>query len=120
MKVLVINPGATSTKIAVFDEENEILRISVDHSAQARDLVFGQRVDAELRGDLIQYGHGAVHDLGADAVALQKRDIEFHMRYSLSFRYCSSPPWAMIFSMNGGKAAAWKVRPAVSSVMTPV
>lgn len=34
MRVLVINPGATSTKIAVFDEEQELFRISIDHSAQ--------------------------------------------------------------------------------------
>ena len=34
MRVLVINPGATSTKIAVFEEENELFRISVDHSAE--------------------------------------------------------------------------------------
>ena len=34
MRVLVINPGATSTKIAVFDEETELFRISVDHSAE--------------------------------------------------------------------------------------
>lgn len=34
MKVLVINPGATSTKIAVFDEGNEIVRIGLDHSAE--------------------------------------------------------------------------------------
>ena len=33
MKVLVVNPGATSTKIAVFEEETELLRVSVDHSA---------------------------------------------------------------------------------------
>lgn len=33
MKVLVINPGATSTKLAVFDETAELLRISIDHSA---------------------------------------------------------------------------------------
>lgn len=33
MKVLVINPGATSTKVAVFDEENELLRVSIEHSA---------------------------------------------------------------------------------------
>lgn len=33
MRVLVINPGATSTKIAVFDEQTELFRISVDHSA---------------------------------------------------------------------------------------
>ena len=31
MKVLVINPGATSTKISVFDEEREILRKSINH-----------------------------------------------------------------------------------------
>lgn len=34
MKVLIINPGATSTKIAVFDEETEQLRITLDHSAE--------------------------------------------------------------------------------------
>ncbi|MBQ4423736.1 MAG: butyrate kinase [Clostridia bacterium] len=33
MKVLVINPGATSTKIAVFEEETEQFRVSIDHSA---------------------------------------------------------------------------------------
>lgn len=26
MKVLVLNPGATSTKISIFEEENEVLR----------------------------------------------------------------------------------------------
>jgi butyrate kinase len=33
MKVLVINPGATSTKIAVFDEDRRIFDASVNHSA---------------------------------------------------------------------------------------
>lgn len=33
MRVLVINPGATSTKIAAFEEQTELFRISVDHSA---------------------------------------------------------------------------------------
>lgn len=33
MKVLVINPGATSTKLAVFEETEELLRLSLDHSA---------------------------------------------------------------------------------------
>ena len=33
MKVLVINPGATSTKICVFDEENEVMRVGLDHDA---------------------------------------------------------------------------------------
>ena len=34
MKVLVINPGATSTKVAVFKEERELLKKSIVHTAQ--------------------------------------------------------------------------------------
>lgn len=34
MKVLVINPGATSTKVAVFEEEQELLKKSIVHTAQ--------------------------------------------------------------------------------------
>ena len=34
MKILIINPGATSTKIAVYEEETEEFKTSVDHSAQ--------------------------------------------------------------------------------------
>ncbi len=34
MKILVINPGATSTKIAVYDGEQEVFRRGIDHSAQ--------------------------------------------------------------------------------------
>lgn len=33
MKVLVINPGATSTKVAVFEEERELLKKSIIHTA---------------------------------------------------------------------------------------
>ena len=33
MKILVINPGATSTKICVFEEEKEIMRVGIDHDA---------------------------------------------------------------------------------------
>ncbi len=33
-RVLVINPGSTSTKIAVFDDENEILKETIRHSAE--------------------------------------------------------------------------------------
>ena len=35
MKILVINPGATSTKIAVYDERTELFRRSIEHPAQA-------------------------------------------------------------------------------------
>ena len=37
MKVLVINPGATSTKIAVFDEDKQVFKQGIDHSAQELD-----------------------------------------------------------------------------------
>lgn len=37
MKILVINPGATSTKIAVYDEENEVMRVGIDHDAAEMD-----------------------------------------------------------------------------------
>ena len=37
MKVLVINPGATSTKVAVFDEETQVYKTTVDHSPQDLD-----------------------------------------------------------------------------------
>lgn len=33
MRVLVINPGATSTKISIFEEEQEVFKKSIDHSA---------------------------------------------------------------------------------------
>ncbi len=33
MKILVINPGATSTKICVFEDENEVMRVGIDHDA---------------------------------------------------------------------------------------
>ena len=37
MKVLVINPGATSTQIAVFDEDKQVFKKGIDHSAQELD-----------------------------------------------------------------------------------
>ena len=33
MKILVINPGATSTKICVFEDEEEVMRVGIDHEA---------------------------------------------------------------------------------------
>ena len=37
LKVLIINPGATSTKIAVFDEDTQVFKKGIDHSAQELD-----------------------------------------------------------------------------------
>ena len=49
MKVLVINPGATSTKVAVFEEEQELLKKSIIHTAQELE-GFDRVIDqAELR-----------------------------------------------------------------------
>lgn len=33
MKVLVINPGATSTKVCVFEDEDEVMRVGINHDA---------------------------------------------------------------------------------------
>ncbi len=37
MKVLIINPGATSTKIAVFEEDRQLFKLGIDHSAEELD-----------------------------------------------------------------------------------
>lgn len=53
MKVLVINPGATSTKIAVFEESEQLYKLTIDHSAEELDRfdrVFDQ---ADYRRDAI-------------------------------------------------------------------
>lgn len=34
MKLLIINPGGTSTKIAVFEDEKEVFKASIDHTAE--------------------------------------------------------------------------------------
>lgn len=53
MKILVINPGATSTKIAVFQDKEQIFKAGIDHSAA--DLApFTHIVDQfQYRKDLI-------------------------------------------------------------------
>jgi butyrate kinase len=38
MKILAINPGSTSTKIAVYENEQEIFKRSIDHSLERLDL----------------------------------------------------------------------------------
>ena len=64
MKILVINPGATSTKIAVFDGENEIFRSSVEHAAQ--DLAHFEHVADQMpyRKALILKALAALHREG--------------------------------------------------------
>ena len=49
MKVLVINPGATSTKVAVFEEEQELLKKSIVHTAQELEGVDRVIDQAEFR-----------------------------------------------------------------------
>lgn len=61
MRVLVINPGATSTKISIFEEEEEVFKKSIDHSAS--DLApFEHVIDQfEYRKKLIEQ---ALNDAG--------------------------------------------------------
>ena len=40
MKILVINPGSTTTKIAVFEDENLVFEQKIDH---AKDPEFQQK-----------------------------------------------------------------------------
>ena len=66
MKVLVINPGATSTKVAVFEEERELLKKSIIHTAQELE-GFDRVIDqAELRQravlEALPFGGGCVND----------------------------------------------------------
>lgn len=35
MRVLVINPGATSTKVSVFEEENEVMQANIQHDSKS-------------------------------------------------------------------------------------
>ena len=37
MKLLIINPGDTSTKIAVFEDEEQLFKVTIDHSAEELD-----------------------------------------------------------------------------------
>ena len=54
MKILVINPGATSTKIAVFDEDQQLFKLGIDHSAEELDQ-FERVIDqADYRKTAIQ------------------------------------------------------------------
>jgi butyrate kinase len=71
MRVLVINPGATSTKIAVFDDEVEVFRKSIEHDA-ARIAAFEHVVDQKAwRMGLIEeaLASGGFKPEGFDAVA---------------------------------------------------
>ena len=53
MKILVINPGGTSTKVAVYENENEILKQNITHTGE--DLKGFQKVfdEYEYRKDMI-------------------------------------------------------------------
>ncbi|MBQ7078021.1 MAG: butyrate kinase [Lachnospiraceae bacterium] len=53
MKILVINPGATSTKIAVYEDEKQIFKTGIDHSIEELK-PFAKIVDQfEFRRDLV-------------------------------------------------------------------
>jgi len=60
MRILVINPGATSTKVSVFEDENEVFKKVVDHPAA--DLAPFERII-----DQREYRRGLILDLLAES-----------------------------------------------------
>ena len=59
-KVFVINPGSTSTKIALFEDENKVFQKNVDHDASELAKF------AEIR-DQLPFRMAAIHDALAEA-----------------------------------------------------
>ena len=55
--------------------------------------------------DPVQHLQRFCHNLRADAVAPDYRNLLFHVRFH-SFREASSPPFAMMFWINGGNGSA--------------
>ena len=53
MKILVINPGSTSTKMAVYDDEQPILLRNISHSAEELAQYGDVTEQHELRKQLV-------------------------------------------------------------------
>lgn len=55
MRILVINPGSTSTKIAIYDDQERVMQETIQHSAE-EILKFARVTDQfEMRRDLIKH-----------------------------------------------------------------
>lgn len=54
MKILIINPGGTSTKIAVYENEQEVFKASIDHTAEELKPFPHVFDEFEYRKDLIE------------------------------------------------------------------
>ena len=78
MKVLVINPGATSTKVAVFDEETQVYKTTVDHSPQELDRFdrvidqadYRQQAILEANAADLEAARGHISEVMLDRLAL--------------------------------------------------
>ena len=53
MKILVINPGSTSTKIAVYEDENSLFTESIEHSPESLAAYPSNFDQYEMRADVI-------------------------------------------------------------------
>lgn len=67
--ILVINPGSTSTKIALFDRKNKIAQYNIEHSAQILEKYKKTIDQLDYRYDLI------VHTLSKNNIDLQRLSI---------------------------------------------
>lgn len=52
-KILAINPGSTSTKIALYEDEREVFTRSLDHPAEIIDLYKDVQSQFEMRKDVV-------------------------------------------------------------------
>jgi len=68
-RILTINPGSTSTKVAVFQGEEEVFTEELQHSAQELEPFEGQRIVAQfaLRKQVIEQALQQ-HDLSMDGI----------------------------------------------------
>lgn len=66
-KILAINPGSTSTKIALYEDEREVFTKSLDHPAEIIDLYKDVQSQFEMRRDVVM---GALEAEGFSASEL--------------------------------------------------
>lgn len=106
MKVLIINPGATSTKIAVFDEEEQLFKKSIDHSAQELD-----RFDRVI--DQADFRQKAILDAVAEG-GFRLTDFAAVCGRGGLYRPIPSGTYAS----TTGSCTTWRLRPTVSTPPT--
>ena len=106
MKLLIINPGATSTKIAVFEDEEQLFKVTIDHSAEELDqfprvidqadyrkqAILNAVTEAEI--DALMDVYRASYDIATDDIAA----IRYQAREELAMKKMLDAEGCMAFS----------------------